>query len=141
MKNFLDWLTMKGDMQNFHFLTFRWKRSKIKIKNYEAKKKWNKAHSKWWELEKKKQVGDNPFNQELKDAKEKEHKHSRKSSNDEQQETKIKISYHSSPNHPEKWDTSNEDMKSQYQETFENLSWLIVLNSQAILNLYEMNIR
>jgi hypothetical protein len=30
---------------------------------------------------------DNSFNQELKDAKEKEDKHSRKSSNEEQQET------------------------------------------------------
>ena len=65
---------------------------------------------------------DNPFNQELKDEKEKEDKHSRKSSNEEQQETKIKLSFHKSPNHPEKQDVSNEDKKDQYQENFANLS-------------------
>ena len=47
-----------------------------------------------------KQVVDNLFNQELSYAKEKEGKHSRKSSNDEQQETKIKLGCHKSPNNP-----------------------------------------
>ena len=71
-----------------------------------------------------KQVGDNMFNQELKDVKDKENKDSWKSSKQEQQEIEIKLGCgnHKSPNHPEKRDVSNEDKKAQYQATVSNPS-------------------
>ena len=70
-----------------------------------------------------KQVGDNLFNQELKDAKEKEDKHSWKSSKHEQQETKIKLGWgkQNIPNHPEKWDVSMKTKRINSKQPLQTL--------------------